>query len=415
MKKVPYLLFLCFMIVFLNCGSSDSPFQNLEKAAITLSVRVYKPASLEKKDQTTWSVLRVIISAENMDTILYRHDITPADLIIEDILISDIPPGQDRMVSVRSENENGTIIHSADVQQVDLDEGEQRSLQFTLQPDKGSLYFSIRPETSVDTIICSFATADTLYIDTIRADSKVFHAIDNISHGATGEVKIVLIENGTPVDSVSSALQFDVMNAKQVHFVIEPDVSAVSLNISLIEPAATLLTANFREKTDYAREETGRLLISEIQYAVNEQEYIEIYNPGNDTTINELVILKDGAAARLSESIFIASEAFLVVGVSEQPWVDSVPATGASNLNLAGTGGNWLVLMGENDLVFDWIAVAAGNNDLHWPPATHGSIYLDKLSGIDAAYNNFGENWLLAHEQIPNSTDLLGNPGSSGF
>ena len=86
-----------------------------------------------------------------------------------------------------------------------------------------------------------------------------------------------------------------------------------------------------------AETEQGDLVITEIMYAANDSEYIEIYNPQEaDVTYDSIYIDIDGTR-RLFTDVSIGAQSCFVFGRQTLPWADAAHSV-KSALDLSGNG-----------------------------------------------------------------------------
>jgi hypothetical protein len=165
--------------------------------------------------------------------------------------------------------------------------------------------------------------------------------------------------------------------------------------------------------------ENGGLIISEIMYAANDSEYVEIYNPG--ARFDDTLILQMDMGSWMYFDVVIEPGKFVVIGRNASDglaWVDTCPAA-TTALNLSSSGGNWLVLRARDSSLIDWVAFESGSNPQEWPVFSgRQSIVLDSLCS-DPLYNNYGRHWRAATARIDSSgapaTLQCGTPGRAGY
>jgi hypothetical protein len=424
MKKT----FVVFTIALLTAQCGKAP-TNLSKGfgEIQVSAQVVKQindlAKSNSTKATTWDSLVVRISSTDIDTIRKAYKFNGGDSS-STFTISDVPAGKARLIEAWTKNLNNLVIHSGDAKKIDLASGELKPVDFVLFPKRGSIYIDITDiPATIDHISASFTfgISDTLNVSQKRS-AKTYLTIDNVPDSAAGMLCIAGISaSGDTVYRSSMPLVFYACQNATYSAQVTKVNTGISLGIAAQTPATTVISASMGAKKPFDNEK-GPLIISEIMYAANDSEYVEVYNPlGKDTTFDTLILDIDGIY-RFFTNIAVKSKGFFVFGRKNFPWINAVHPV-SSALDLASSGGNWITIRAKDSTAMDWVAFEGGTNDQGWPNigTAKKSIVLDSLVS-DPAYNNYGANWIAAKTPINQAnpaysqpiTSQCGTPGVEG-
>jgi hypothetical protein len=424
MKKAFVLLAIALLIV--QCGKVPT---NLSKgvAEIQVSAQVVKQTNgLAKSNSikvTTWDSLVVRISSADIDTIRKAFKFNGGDSLIT-FTISDVPAGKARSIEAWTKNMNNLVIHSSDNKKIDIASGEIKPVEFILFPKRGSIYINITDiPATIDHISASFlfGISETLSVSQKRS-TKTYLTIDNVPDNAAGTLSITGISAaGDTLYQYSMPLVFYACQNATYSAQVTKVNTGISLGITAQTPSATVISASMGLKKPFDLE-NGPLIISEIMYAANDSEYVEVYNPlEKDTTFDTLILDIDGVY-RFFTNITVKSKGFFVFGRKNLPWVNTVHPV-SSALDLSSSGGNWITVRAKDSIAMDWVAFEGGSNDQGWPNigTAKKSIVLDSLVS-DPAYNNYGANWMAAKTPINQVnpayslpiTSQCGTPGAAG-
>ena len=419
------ILIFCCGLFSINCGKHPTKAADKQSAGLNIWAHVVKSNSgLAKTAATTWDSLIIRISsssdAADIDTLLRAFTFNEADPFVN-CTLDDVPAGKGRFVEAWTKNEKGLIIHTATGKKVDLASGEIKTLDFTLLPKRGSIYVDIANVPTIannDTIafvLASFTFGGQTLSDSMRRAKNAFLTIDNVPDSASGTLSITGIGKSSDtlyrctLPLIFYASRDTSFSAKAVKV-----STGFSINITASQPAATIISASMdpRNTIDVER---GPCIITEIMYAANDSEYIEIYNPlSKDTTFDTLILDIDGLF-RYFSSISIKSKGFFVFGRKNLPWVDAIHPV-SSALDLLTGGGNTIVLRAKDSSAMDRVSFQGGTNDQEWPnfSSVKKSIVLDSLVS-DPTYNNFGKNWVAAQSLINSVDPSYASPASSQY
>jgi hypothetical protein len=418
MKAVLIFLAGVCAIVLSSCGKMNTTGVNShEEGSLCLNLRIVKPSAtaLAKTSATQWDSIIIIVSGPEMVSTRRAIKVDASRSSIIDTLNS-IPAGTNRSVEVTTKNTAGITVHTAAIRTTDLAAGEVKNLSFLLSPQAGSIYVDLTDiPTAVDSIWASFISGTTV-VGSAREkrESKKFMSIDYIPDGTSGRLLIAGydIETKDTLYQSQVNLTFSVNQNITVTAPFSAEPSVIVADIAMQEPGVTLVNGQMLSGDSVGRE-YGPLMITEVMYAVEDSEYIELYNYTNsDTTFDTLVVDIDGTDRKFA-SISIPAKGFFVIGRKALPWANSFHPT-SSALNLSSTTGNWITVKTKTGRIIDWIAIASGTNAQQWPKVTgSAAIVLDSLPA-DPAYNNYGMNWLPATSKVDPSLNQLGTPGKAG-
>jgi hypothetical protein len=421
---------LCFFSI--NCGKHPTKPATSQGADLTVWAHIIKHSDgLAKIAATTWDSLVIRISPTSngaaMDTMVRVVKFGNSDPFVT-CTLDNVPAGKGRFVEVWTKNDKGLIIHSAAGKKIDLASGEIKTMDFTLIPKRGSIYVEVSNvpvSVGIDTITfvyATFAFSGQMLLDSVKRAKNAFLTIDNVPDSSSGTLFIAGI--GKNYDTLYRcamplafyALRDTAFSARAVRV-----TTGISMNITAPLPFATMVSASMdpRNTKDI---EKGPCIISEIMYAANDSEYVEIYNPlGKDTTFDTLILDIDGAF-RYFPLVAIKAGDFFVFGRKNLPWVDATHSV-SSALDLLTGGGNTIVLRAKDSSAMDRVSYLGGPNNQEWPnfSSIKKSIVLDSLVS-DPTYNNFGKNWTsaltlintVAPEYTSPVTAQYGTPGYGG-
>jgi hypothetical protein len=390
--------------------------------SIRLSISIAKPAALAKASQslqTTWNKLIIRVSAPDMDTLTDTTDLSTSQLALIKSLAS-VKAGSERKVEVWTENSaNQAVIHVCGPQAVSVTEGGATDLNLTLRPVKGSIYFDFwNIDSRIDTITARFRTAtDTLTVRGVKAPgSRALLSIDYIPDGWNGTIEVLGIDCGaTPWDTLYrySRPYLFLANADScfyASFKVYP--GTINFDITFNLPGITVVQGYMNDKESLDSTEQGPVYISEIMYAVDDSEYVEIYNPLASDAVFDTLIVEVKGVYRKFPNVTVKAGGFFVIGRKALPFADAFHPT-ASALDLT-SAGEFVALRKKDSTLVDCVYFTGGGNSQEWPvigSSQRASIALDSLGG--AGYNNFGKHWVAAVTPIP-GTGLKGTPGQAG-
>lgn len=400
--------------LFSSCGRMPVAVSPEDTGAIEVKTCIQSTPNLPKtlaKLSTTCDSLIVEVTGPDIDTLRFSKIFDLPRPLHTDTL-TRIPTGSNRQIKIYTIDHSGTIIHMDTIshRSIRIDPNTITSLNVVLLPAVGSIYLQLENiPTKVDSIIAKF-TADDLRSWAVRAkrSTKTSLSLDKIPNALHGILSVTAIDSLK--DTLYSATKEMVFNAGTMQTIalnFSSTPGGISLNIDVFLPGVTSAIGNMAAP-DTSISETGDLLITEIMYAANDSEYVEVYNPKSfDQTFDSLYIDIDGTY-RLFTNITIGTQKTFVFGRRLLPWCD-IASTVASALDLSSTG-NRITLRKKNGQIIDYVIFVGGANALEWPVVSgKQAIVLDETIS-DAASNNFGRNWRAATSLIPGTTNQSGSP-----
>jgi hypothetical protein len=389
-------------VLFSSCANNPTGLNKLKTGSLEIWASLMKPAAqnvlakTQATQATTWDSLVVRISASDMDTMLMTFKFNSLDPYIS-APVGNLPAGKNRCIEVFTKTKNNVIIHVSANQIINISASEKKALDFRLVPVKGSIYIDLSNiPTSVKRICAAFGGFSSCE----DRSTKLFISIDNIPDKTSDSLIMEGTDTaGTTVYRSSLWLVFSVTRDTSVSSSFYRVTTGASLNVTAQIPASTVVSGNVGSVKTIAFE-TGRLLITEIMYAANDSEYVEIFNP-SDTAFNDSLILEIDGTCRSFGIVAVAANSYFVIGRKNLPWTDTYN-TVSTALDLS-SGGNWCSLRTKaaGDTVLDWVAFTGGSNAQEWPNlgSAKKSIVVDSLVS-DPTYNNYGHNWGAAQTQI---------------
>jgi hypothetical protein len=422
MKCVLVLAAAVVAVAVVSCGKvPTSAGGDSEQGNVCLNLLVIKPSggALAKTSATVWDSIVVTVSASDMVTVrqTIKADMNAVSLFDT---LQNVSAGSNRKINVITKTAGGTIVHTSADRTVDLAAGETKTVSFVLSPQSGSIYIDLSDiPTTVDSVWAVFISgAETMGSARDKRISKQFMSIDYIPDGASG----ILYLYGYDVDTHDTLyrsqipIAFSVNQNITVSATFSGKPTIIVTDIAVQQPGVTVVAGGMLPG-DTIGKEYGPLIMTEIMYAVDDSEYIELYNfSDHDTTLDTMIISIDGVDRKLP-AVSVKSKSYLVVGRRALPWANMFLST-ASALNLSSTTGNWLSVKTKTGRLMDWMAYACGTNNQQWPKAPgNASIVLDSQP-VDPAYNNYGMNWTVATARMDSLNYPLvaqyGTPGKPG-
>jgi len=280
------ILIFCCSLFSINCGKHPTQSARTQSAGLNIWAHVVKSnSSLAKTAATTWDSLVIKISSASgaafMDTIVRAFKFDESDPFVS-CTLDDVPAGKSRFVEAWTKNENGFVIHKAIGEKIDLASGEIKTLDLTLLPKRGSIYVDIAnvPATAnndtITLVFASFSFGGQTLSDSLKRAKNAFLTIDNVPDSASGTLSIVGI--GKSKDTLyCCALPLTFYASRDTSFSAKAVKVSTGFSINIIasQPAATIISASMDAKNTIDVEK-GPCIITEIMYAANDSEYIEI-------------------------------------------------------------------------------------------------------------------------------------------
>ena len=396
----------------LSCGKS--PTGSLSEATGSLELQVQLTDGLGKaagEKKTLFDSLIVEVSGTDMVSFRFASAINPQQLFLIDTL-SGIPTGSERNVHIMTVNRSGEVIHedSAGTRTIRVDPNVTTVLQVVLVPVRGSIYLQIGGvPTAVDSIGALF-TADSgmQWKAAVSRSPKVFLSIDGIPHNTHGTLSVAgYTVAGDTLYHARSELRVNARSTNGVQLSFATTPGGVALTGTLQLPGAMVVSGSMGAMQP-AETEQGDLVITEIMYAANDSEYIEIYNPQEvDVTYDSIYIDIDGTR-RLFTDVSIGAQSCFVLGRQTLPWADAAHSV-KSALDLSGNG-NWITLVSKEGVIIDQVIFTGGSNDLEWPRISGKASICLQAGFYTALDNNYGRNWVAASTVIDGAPSQMGTP-----
>lgn len=394
-----------------SCGRAPKGVSEPATGMLELQIRLVSALGKQAhRTKTEYDSLVVEVNGDEGTNSRYVRPLQPELQFLIDTL-KEITTGGELEIRVTTVNKAGETVHedSAGVQSVRIDPNVIQVMHVVLVPVRGSIYLQLGSiPTSVDSLGALFAGENGEVWETkVGRSPKVYMSIDGIPHNTQGTLTVA----GFSADgdtlyraAVEVTVSAREVNSIQLQFTSTPGGLALSVTLEL--PGTTVVSGSMGDAT-VARTERGDLIITEIMYAANDSEYIEVFNPEKrDVTYDSLIIDIDGTR-RLFLGVRIDAEDYFVFGRKELPWVDMTHAT-SSALNLSGNG-NWITLI-AGDTVIDQVIFTGGTNEIEWPRVSGKRSVCLKNNSYDCSDNNFGRNWSAATEMIDGTSSQYGTP-----
>lgn len=399
-----------------HCGNLPSSInQTNSTGSLEVSVQIVSLV-LKKLTQITFDSLIIEISAPDMKTIHQAYRITNSRPVVSET-IKNIPVGNQRSINIWTVDNDGKIIHqdtgTAPVVQINPNVISQISL--TLLPAVGSIYIQIGdvPNT-IDQILTSFIeiASQKCWTSIVKRSSpKVFTSLDKIPNNTKGIITVFGIGSaGDTLIQASTEITIDIGKTQSINLSFQSYSGSIAADLKIYQPAVTFVSGNM-SKAENDQLESGGLLISEIMYAVNGSEYIELYNPKSVKVVFDTLFCEIDGESKLLTNVSISPKGYFVI--SRQDLSSALyNSIVVSNLDLS-SNGNWITILSKDKVIQDRIIFAGGSNVQEWPNLGNSdkSIILDS-SAYDVSSNNYGRNWFAADKLIAGSDTQYGTPGS---
>jgi hypothetical protein len=361
---------------------------------------------------TSFDSMIVEIDASDFETPVRKSIFLKSSVASQDT-ISSIPSGQSRIVKVWTVNTSGTIIHRDSVQShtVTIEPGVCTPLSVNLIPAAGSIYLQLGSlPTSIDSIEAVFLSdSSKTWKAKVKRSSRVYISIDNIPHLTSGVLTVTTFgSTGIQLQQATSRLTVNAIKCETVTLSFSSSGGSLSMVAKVHLPAATVVSATIGSG-EVASTEDGQCVITEIMYAANDSEYIEIYNTTTAALHYDTLTLEIDGTRRQFPDVTIASHDYFVFGRKDLPWADRFHSV-QSALDLSSSG-NWITLRSGN-VILDQVIFSGGSDNLDWPDIKGKiAIELDRTH-YSASDNNFGRFWVAAKDAIPSAGQLFGTPGN---
>lgn len=413
--KVAAVFSLCTLssIILFSCGKAPSAVDRPEYG--TIAIKTLISHSLMKQagvQATSFDSMIVEIDASDF-SVPVRKSICLKSSVASQDTISSIPSGSSRIVKVWTVNTSGTVVHrdSVAAHTVTIEPGVCTPLSVNLIPAAGSIYLQLGAlPTSIDSIEAVFLSdSGKAWKTKVKRSSRVYINIDNIPHLTSGVLTVTTFNaTGIQLQQATSKLTVNAVKNETVTLSFSSSGGSLSMTAKVQLPAATVVSATLGAG-EVATTENGQCIITEIMYAANDSEYVEIYNTTSAAIYYDTLTLEIDGTRRHFLNVTIASNDYFVFGRKDLPWADRFH-TVQSALDLSSSG-NWITLR-SGTAILDQVIFSSGSDNLEWPDIK-GKIAaeLDRTH-YSASDNNFGRFWVAAKDAIPSFGQLLGTPGN---
>lgn len=410
---VPSISF--FSLLFSSCG--NMPSSDIKDGTGSLEIHSLVIANgLGKslaKLATTCDSLIVEVSGTDIGTLRYSKLFDLSQPVHSDTILR-IPSGTNRQVNVYTVDKAGSTIQmdSLGHHTVKIDPNSITQLNAVLIPAMGSIYLQLENiPTSIDSIVASF-TADNKTVWSTRAkrNGKLYLSIDKIPNNTHGILYVAAVDSlKDTLYSASKEFTFNAVSMQNISLTFTATPGQIILSMTVVLPGVTSASGNIAAP-ESSVVESGDLLITEIMYAANDSEYIEVYNPKSTDQVFDSLYFDIDGTYRLFTNITVRAGQVFVFGRRLLPWCD-VAHSVASALDLSSTG-NWITLRSKTGAIMDRVIFAGGSNTLEWPNISGKQAIVLDSSINDPQANNFGRNWHAATTLIAGTASQYGTPKS---
>jgi hypothetical protein len=402
---------LSFAALSLLSSCGNMPLSNVKDNAGSLEIHTCVVNPGLAKAATNFDSLIVEVSGSDIGVIRYSKPLN-LSLPVHSDTLSRIPAGIERQVKIWTVDRSGATIHMDTVshRSIRIDPNATTQLNVVLMPALGSIYIQLENiPTKVDSIVASF-TGDNKTVWCVRAkrNTKVYLSIDKITNGTHGILYVAAVDSTKDtLYFASKELTFNAASMQNISLNFTSTPGQLTMSTTVVLPGVTSATGTIAAPETSAVE-TGALLITEIMYAANDSEYIEVYNPStSDLSFDSLYLDIDGTC-RLFTNITVGAQRAFVFGRRPLPWGDVAHAV-ASALDLSSSG-NWVTIRTKTGAIMDRVVFTGGSNTLEWPNVSGKQAIVLDGSINDAQANNFGRNWHAATTLISGTANQYGTP-----
>lgn len=363
-----------------------------------------------KTDETGFDSLIIEVSGSDMETMRFSSPRKTGELVLRDTL-RDIPAGSKRLITVSTINRLGGIVHRDSVgsRPVVIEPGIMAFVQVVLVPVCASVCLQlVAVPTDVDSVGVAFIADDELWSRTVARQLKVFICLDNIPDNTSGRFLVSgYTVGGDTLYSAETTLIVYADSLREVMVSFTGDPGGLGVSAVIRRPGVTVVSGSMGGAEVTERERCG-VIITEIMYAANDSEYIEILNPGEEDLLFDSLIIEVDARRSLFHNVSIEARGRYVFGRRPLPWVDASPAaTGALDLS---SNGNWITVRSKDGAVMDRVIFSGANAGMEWPKVSGKASICLKEQIANCSDNNFGRGWIAATTPIDGAPGHMGTP-----
>jgi hypothetical protein len=403
------------VVFFLGCGrdmSSNPEQKKLGVLAVNILFENGKLKKLLQTTQTSFDSLVVEISGSDFQMIRKSIMLSSVSPVHNDTIMN-IPEGESRVVRVFTKDKINQVIHQDSLltQTVRITADNVTAVFVKLKPGSGSFYLQIAdvPDT-VDSVVAVFSTGARTWISSVKRSTKVLMSLDNIPNNTAGTLCVYGISaQKDTLYRASAQLTYLLLNTATVHLSFHPQPGTLGLNITITPAPSTIVTANMGAFTNDTVE-SGEIIISEIMYASNDSEYIELYNPSTIAASYDTLYVDIDGEMRVLTNVIITPNGYFTIGRRLLPWVNTAMST-VSFLDLT-QNGNWITIRNRTKQMIDRVVYTGVSNTQEWPQVSGKRSLRLQPDRCSARMNNYGKYWSVSQELIPGSGSQYGSPGS---
>ncbi len=407
---------LCFAVVFfMGCGRDMSSNPEHEKKGMLAINVLFESGSLKKlleTAQTSFDSMVVEISGSDFQMLRKSIPLAAVSPVLSDTIVN-IPAGENRVVRVYTKDKSNQVLHQDSlITQTVRVVAENVTVVFVkLKPGSGSFYLQIAnvPDT-VDTVVAVFNTGAKTWTSSVKRSSKVLLSLDNIPNETTGTLSVygINIQKDT-LYRASTQLTYLLSNTSTVHLSFHTQPGTLGLNVTITPAPSTIISANMGVFTSDTIE-TGEVFITEIMYASNDSEYIELYNPSTIAASYDTLYIDIDGEMRALANVIITPNGYFTIGRRQLPWVNA-SLSPVSFLDLT-QNGNWITIRNRAKQVVDRVVYTGVSNAQEWLQVSGKRSLQLQPDRFSAQMNNYGKCWSVSQGLISGSTSQYGSPGS---
>lgn len=408
-------MFLYMLTV--SCGNHSTVSQT--DGTIEIFVFLHQPDGLAKTalpascHTISWNKLVIEITASDIDTIYDTISLSETNV---DTAIG-IPPGDDRKITVWTEDDSNRLIHRPEVYMTDVDPGQRVSAAFELYPAAGSIYIQLaRIPSDIDSVFAVFKWEDdSAYVARSRK-GMLFLTIDYVPDNVEGDLLLWATDASGVMryaDTLSIHFHAHANSSYEAQFTTAAG-SSINLDIRYDIPGITVITGAIDAQSP--GNETGPLMITEIMYSGdNDSDYIEFRNSSATDFQTDILILEiQGTSSSTSKRLELAdftlpAGQFYVISHCGSEFIPS--DTCIPGMSLPKSGGRTIVIKDAEGNTHDYVSYTM--NDQGWPQNINYTSVVFEPEGSDVEENNYGSNWEYA-QSIIEGTSHKGTPGAGG-
>lgn len=405
-----YYLLLGMLCAFILTSCSEKLIDSAKEADLQVLLSM-KETKSSKARFTTHSQIHLLIVDEEGVTL--RDTTVSSTEKLSMILFDGIPIGTVQ-ITVWTTDE-GTVIHSPQTKEVNIEMAKSSSVSFILEPRCGSIIAQLYDiPTAVDSVHFSFLSDSGSYENKQKRATSLVMPLDNVPYGATGIISLVCLrESGDTITSWDTLFTFSNVNTSMELNLINN--GAMEVTIEVKESAIGLISGTGDTTAVLSKEVNKGIFISEFCAtggSSDGKEFIELYNSlSTERSTEGLRLVIKGTVVELPVATIPANSCFVLATEGAS---DVWPSQGEASFDLSSTSGTIFLLDGED--MADYVIYFNDYANAGWPKLSSSAKTSWQLKEIpaDPTQNNYGTAWTPATnlQTTVGENEWFGSPGT---